>query len=366
MKPLKVILSGGGTGGHIFPAIAIADWLSAQERPTEILFVGAKGRMEMERVPRAGYPIEGLWISGIQRKLSIKNILLPLKIVSSLAQSNRLLRRFKPHIAIGTGGYAGGPLLYAAGRRGIPTLLQEQNSYPGITNRWLASRAHKICVAYPEMERYFPASKLIITGNPIRKDLQTIGVSPEQARQSFDLEQRATVLLLGGSLGSRRMNELMSATVEKFIEAGYNVLWQCGKLYANQYLQKHGALLGRRLFIAPFIYDMPGAFAAATVVISRAGATTLSELAAAAKPAVLIPSPNVAEDHQTKNAQSLAQDGAASVFVESGNNGEFYEVVQQLLARPQQLDRMAVNIKKRALPQATKHIGEEILKIVKT
>lgn len=365
MKPLKVVISGGGTGGHIFPAIAIADWLSSQECPTEILFVGAKARMEMERVPRAGYPIEGLWISGIQRKLSLKNLLLPLKIMSSFAQSHRILRRFKPHIAIGTGGYASGPLLYVAGQRGIPTLLQEQNSYPGITNRWLAGRAQKICVAYPNMERYFPISKLILTGNPIRQDLQHISISQQEAQRSFDLEQRPTVVLLGGSLGSRRMNELMSATLEKFVDAGYNVLWQCGKLYADQYLQKHGALLGSRVFIAPFIHDMPGALAAASVVISRAGATTLSELAAAAKPAILVPSPNVAEDHQTKNAQSLANDNAALVFKESGSTEEFYTAVEELLEQPQRLENMAQNIKRRALPEATRHIGEEILNLVR-
>jgi len=364
MNKPRIIISGGGSGGHIYPALAIADAFKSRYPQGEVLFVGARGRMEMDKVPRAGYAIEGLWISGLQRKLSIKNLSLPFKILSSLWRSRQLLRSFKPAVAVGTGGYASGPLLYMAARQGIPTLIQEQNSYPGITNRWLAGRARSICVAYPGMERYFPKGKLHLTGNPMRGSVTAAPIGVAEARRSFDLSHRPTLLVLGGSQGARRINELISELLPQIKTAGWNLIWQCGQAYAATYLQKHAADLGNQVFLSPFLYDMPGAYAAADLVLSRAGATTISELAAAGKAAILIPSPNVAEDHQTQNARSLVREQAAELFSENQPAAKLLELLEELMSQAPKREAMQQAIQKRAFPEAANAVLNEIDKLL--
>ena len=357
------MISGGGTGGHIFPALAIADALKERYPEAEFLFVGAQDRMEMQRVPAAGYKIEGLWISGIQRSLSAKNLAFPFKLLSSLSKSARLLRRFKPHAVIGTGGFASGPLLYMAHRKNIPTLIQEQNSYPGITNKILAAKARKICVAYPNMKRFFPKEKIVLTGNPIRKNLQAALPAQKAAKKSLGFSADAPLLLiLGGSLGARRINELVQDSLSDFEEAGLQTLWQCGKLY-HQALSTQLSL-SKNVQLQAFLEDMPTAFAAADLVVSRAGAGTLSELAVVKKASVLVPSPNVAEDHQTKNAQALSQKEAALLFKESGAAHDFSKLVVNLCQDPLKRKSLEENIDKLALPHAAETIVDEIQKLL--
>ena len=365
MKKLKVIISGGGTGGHIFPALAIADTLRQKLPDTEFLFVGARDRMEMEKVPAAGYPIRGLWISGIQRKLTLANLSFPLKLLSSVWKCRSILRSFRPDVAVGTGGFASGPLLYTAAKRGIPSLIQEQNSFPGITNRYLAKCAQKICTAYPGMERFFPASKTLLTGNPIRPDLKKNLPATDTARSHFGIREEApTLLILGGSLGARRINQLVSESLDHLLEEGFNVIWQCGKLYYEEYQQIHGAKQSSRFVLTDFLSNMPEAFAAADLIVSRAGAGTLSELAVAKKACILVPSPNVAEDHQRKNAQALVDDEAAMMFEEKQSSEVFKKLVSELLQNAQQRQKLEKNIAGRALPDAAENIVEEILKLV--
>ena len=362
MSTWHVMISGGGTGGHLFPALAIADALRARHPQAQIHFVGARGRMEMQRVPRAGYPIYGLWISGIQRSLSRRNLLFPFKLVHSLYRSWRILRRHRPQVVIGTGGYASGPLVYMASRMGIPSLLQEQNSYPGITNRWLAARAARICVAYPGMERFFPAERLRLTGNPIRQDLCDPGPDGPAARKTFGLRpQNKTLLILGGSLGARRINELVEACLPAWQAEGINVIWQCGKLYGNTLRRRHAN--GPSLYLSEFLEDMPTAFAAAHLVISRAGAGTLSELAVVAKPAILIPSPNVAEDHQTHNARALEKAGGAVCFPEAQDPENLKVTSLDLLNDEARQESMQARLRQAARPRATEAIVAEIEKI---
>ena len=290
----RFIISGGGTGGHIFPAIAIADELKRRLPDAEILFVGAKDRMEMQKVPQAGYPIEGLWISGLQRKLSWQNLLFPLKFISSLLKSRSIIKRFKPDAVIGTGGFASGAVVKVAGQMGIPTFIQEQNSYAGITNKMLAKNAHKICVAYDAMEQFFPKKKIVKTGNPIRDGLLNIAQYRSEGLSYFHLDsQRKTLLVLGGSLGARRINQLIEQQLPLFEQLGVQVLWQCGKLYYEEY-KKYNS---EQVRVLAFIDRMELAYAAADVIISRAGASSVSELCVVGKPVIFIPSPNVAEDH---------------------------------------------------------------------
>jgi UDP-N-acetylglucosamine--N-acetylmuramyl-(pentapeptide) pyrophosphoryl-undecaprenol N-acetylglucosamine transferase len=358
----RFILSGGGTGGHIYPAIAIANELKRRYPDASFLFVGASGRMEMEKVPKAGYEIQGLWISGLQRKLSLKNLLFPFKLISSLMKASKIVRKFRPDVAIGTGGFASGPVLQVASRRGIPCLLQEQNSFAGITNKLLAAKAARICVAYDGMERFFPADKIVKTGNPVRGDLVRHPESLEAAYAYFGLEpHRATVLILGGSLGARRINQLAESRLEFFKSLGLQLLWQCGSLYHEDY----GKYNSDTVKVHAFLDRMDHAYALADIIISRAGAGTVSELCLAGKPAILIPSPHVAEDHQTRNAEALVKQGAAMMVAERDLDGLFDEVFKSVFTSDTKKAALGENIKALAIPDATERIVDEIAKILK-
>ena len=354
----RFIISGGGTGGHIFPAIAIADELKRRLPDAEILFVGAKDRMEMQKVPQAGYPIEGLWISGLQRKLSWQNLLFPLKFISSLLKSRSIIKRFKPDAVIGTGGFASGAVVKVAGQMGIPTFIQEQNSYAGITNKMLAKNAHKICVAYDAMEQFFPKEKIVKTGNPIRDGLLNIGEYRSEGLSYFHLDsQQKTLLVLGGSLGARRINQLIEQQLPLFEQLGVQVLWQCGKLYYEEY-KKYNS---EQVRVLAFIDRMELAYSAADVIISRAGASSVSELCVVGKPVIFIPSPNVAEDHQTKNARAIADKQAAILLRESELNEQFANTFSKLIADEAQQEALSAHIKALAQPNATKDIVNLIL-----
>lgn len=318
MQPAKAtyrfIVSGGGTGGHIFPAISIARALEAAAPGAELLFVGAQGRMEMERVPAAGYKIEGLWISGIQRSTSVKNLSFPLKLWASVQKSLRILRRFQPDAVIGVGGFASGPLLYAAQLKGIPTFIQEQNAYAGLTNKWLAGKVKRAYVAYEGMERYFPADRIRITGNPIRQDLFNLSHQNPVALAHFGLRADHPVLLvIGGSLGARTLNHSTRDGLSALAAAGVQLIWQTGKAFAAEAAAAVAKHPEAGFYTSPFLERMDWAYSAADLIISRAGAGTISELAVVGKPVILVPSPHVAEDHQTKNAQALTARGAAWV-----------------------------------------------------
>ncbi len=362
MKKYRFMISGGGTGGHIFPAIAIADKLKEMEPDSEFLFVGAQDRMEMERVPAAGYKIEGLWISGIQRKLTASNLMFPFKLFSSITKCKSLIKKFKPHAVIGTGGFASGPLLYVAAKRKIPTVIQEQNSFPGITNKILAPKVNKICVAYEQMDRFFPAHKIMLTGNPIRETVKKINPDRNFAHSTFKLDpNKQTLLVLGGSLGARRINELIAQNLDELLQQNINILWQTGKLYFDKLNEEFGSRQNENFRMMPFIKNMDDAYAM-DIIISRAGAGTIFELAVAAKATLLIPSPNVAEDHQTKNATALVRKNAALLFRESESNETFLNAVNQLKEQKRKLEE---NIREFALPHAAADIAEEVLKLVK-
>ncbi len=363
MKPsVNILLSGGGTGGHIYPAVAIANELKARHPEAEFLFVGANGRMEMEKIPQLGYKIEGLNISGIQRSLTLKNLSFPIKLLQSLYRAGKILRKFRPNVVIGTGGYASGPTLYMASLKKIPSLIQEQNSYPGITNKLLAKKAEKICVAYDGLEKYFPKEKLIKTGNPVRQDLLDIESKRSEGIRHFGLDpEKTTVAIIGGSLGAKRINETIAQHLESLLDRGLQVLWQTGKLYIDRFQD-----LGKRegVVMKDFIQRMDLFYAAADVLISRAGAGTISELCIVGKPVVFIPSPNVAEDHQTKNALSVVKKDAALMIKESELES-FEEVLLGIVENPKRQKELGQNIKKLALPDATRRIADEVEKIVK-
>ena len=328
MKPYRFIISGGGTGGHIYPAVAIANELKLRYPDCSILFVGASDRMEMEKVPQAGYEIKGLWISGIQRSLSAKNLLFPFKLISSLMKSKRILKQFKPDAAIGTGGYASAPLLRVASGKQIPCVIQEQNSHAGITNKWLSGSVDKICVAYENMERFFPSEKIVLTGNPVRQDLLDIAFKREKGLSFFKLKPtQKTVLILGGSLGARRINQLVHNNLEFFAENGLQVIWQCGKYYYEQYKDQTGG----GVQVHAFLNRMDLAYAASDFIISRAGALSVSELCLVGKPVLFIPSPNVSEDHQTKNAMAIVRKNAALLLKESELDDRFKEEFLELI-----------------------------------
>ncbi len=362
MGNYRFILSGGGTGGHIYPAIAIANELKKRHPDAEFLFVGAKDKMEMEKVPQAGYKIEGLWISGLQRKLTLKNLMFPLKLVSSLFRARQITRQFKPDVAIGTGGFASGPLLKMAANSKVPCVLQEQNSYAGITNKLLASKAERICVAYDGMDQFFPKEKIIKTGNPVRSDLVDLKVGKEQAVQFFDLDaNKKTILIIGGSLGARRINQLVEKEIRFFQEKEVQLIWQCGKLYFEKY-KKHNS---DNVKVLAFLNRMDYAYAAADIIISRAGAGSVSELCLVGKPVLFIPSPNVAEDHQTKNAKALVSKEAALMLKESELDAEFEMAFTSLMDSEDIQNTLSANIKKLAMPRATEHIVDEIEKLLK-
>ena len=358
----KFIISGGGTGGHIYPAIAIANEIKAQIPAAEILFVGAKDKMEMQKVPAAGYDIKGLWISGIQRKITLDNAMFPLKFVSSLLKSRKIIKEFKPDVVIGTGGFASGAVVKVAQQMNIPTVIQEQNSYPGITNKMLAPKANAICVAYDGLATYFKSNNIIKTGNPVRQDLLTIDTKRSEAQTFYGLNtNKKTVVILGGSLGARRINQLVEKELPFFKEQNVQVIWQCGKFYINDYKKYHN---NEDVFIFDFIERMDLLFAAADVIVSRAGASSVSELAIVGKPVIFIPSPNVAEDHQTKNAKSITDKNAAVLLKEADLDSQFQEQMLRLLTNNQVAEALSKNIKTLALPNATKDIVKQILNLV--
>jgi UDP-N-acetylglucosamine--N-acetylmuramyl-(pentapeptide) pyrophosphoryl-undecaprenol N-acetylglucosamine transferase len=362
MSKHKIILSGGGTGGHIYPAISIADELKSRFPEAEFLFVGAKDKMEMEKVPQAGYDIEGLWISGIQRKFTLKNLSFPFKLISSLLRSRKIIKNFKPDVAIGTGGFASGPLLQVAVSKGIPSLIQEQNSYPGITNKILSKKADKICVAYDGLDRFFPENKLIKTGNPVRQDLLEIAGKSVKGKDFFKLRHnKNTLLVLGGSLGSKRINELIESKLEFLQTQNVEIIWQCGKLYYGKYKNYNNMELVQ---VHAFLNRMDMAYAAADVIISRAGASSVSELCIVGKPVIFIPSPNVAEDHQTKNANAIVEKGGAMLIQESDLEVDFENKFSQIANSKEKQQELGENIKKLALANATKDIADEVEKLL--
>jgi len=361
---MRAIISGGGTGGHIFPAIAIANALKAKQKDMDILFVGAEGRMEMEKVPAAGYKIEGLPIAGLQRKLTLKNLLLPFKIVNSLRKATRIINEFKPDVCVGVGGYASGPLLRVAQRKNIPTLIQEQNSYAGMTNKMLAREADAICVAYDRMERFFPAGKIFETGNPVRQDIINSTVSREDARKVFGLEpNKKTVLIFGGSLGAKTLNDSVSMQKE-LIEKREDVqfIWQVGKTHYATYSESEVAKFPN-VKCLEFIKDMTSAYGAADVVACRAGALTISELCIAGKAAFLVPSPHVAEDHQTQNANSLVNSHAAKMVKDIEARDRLISDVLDLVDEPSNIERLEKEIKKLAKPNAIDKIVDKIIEV---
>ena len=363
---MKVIISGGGTGGHIYPAIAIADALKKREPLIDILFVGAQKRMEMEKVPAAGYPIKGLWISGLQRRLTFSNLSFPLKVIHSMIRCKTIVKSFHPDVVVGVGGYASGPLVRVASQMRIPSVLQEQNSYPGITNKLLAKKAHTICVAYPGMEKFFPKEKIVMTGNPMRSQLGKI-ISREEAASLFGLDpKKQTILAFGGSLGARTINETIQQSHD--LVAGRDdiqVLWQIGKLYAEKFLDSHTARLSNvKAFV--FIDRMDMAYAIADVVIARAGAITISELCLTGKAAILIPSPHVAEDHQTHNARSLTHLGAAVLIPDAEAPDKAFGEALRLLDHPEEINSLETNIRQLGRPGAADEIADIIIRIAKT
>lgn len=357
MSNYRFIVSGGGTGGHIYPAIAIATALKGRFPKAEFLFVGASDRMEMEKVPQAGFKIVGLWISGLQRSLSLKNLMFPFKVLVSLIKARKILKNFKPHMAIGTGGYASAPVLKAAAQIGIPYVIQEQNSYAGITNKWLAKKADGIYVAYEGMERFFPESKIILTGNPVREILTGFGSEKSKAFEYFGLSPQMPVLLvIGGSLGSARINQLIAEKSEWLQDQGVQLLWQCGK----SYYKKYESLDSENVRVKSFVNKMDYAYAIADIIISRAGAGTISELCIVGKPALLIPSPHVAEDHQTKNALALVAKNAALLIPETELEERFEIEFERLLSSVELRSTLSRNIKTLAKPNATENIVNEI------
>ena len=364
MQNLKFILSGGGTGGHIYPALAIANELKLRFPNAEFLFVGAQDKMEMQKVPQAGYQIEGLWIAGLQRKITFSNLMFPIKVLDSLRKSRAILKKFKPNVVIGTGGFASGPLLQVANSMNIPTLIQEQNSYPGITNKLLSKKAKTICVAYQNLERFFPQDKLVLTGNPVRQDILDINSKRTEALSYFNLDaNKKTVLVLGGSLGARRINELIASKLDFFAQNNLQVFWQFGNGYMAAY--KHFSEQ-QNVQVVSFIDRMDLIYAAADFVISRAGASSVSELCLVAKPTIFIPSPNVAEDHQTKNAQAIADKKGAILIKETELEQKFVAEFNKLIWDENLQRSLSENIKNLAKPNATKDIVEEIIKLIKT
>lgn len=360
-----MIISGGGTGGHIFPAIAIANTFRERHPDAQILFVGAKGRMEMTRVPEAGYRIIGLWISGLQRKLTWSNVLFPLKVVVSFLRAMAIVRKYKPHAVIGTGGYASGPIMMAATRFRIPAVVQEQNSFAGLANKQVASKVSKVCVAYEGMEKYFPQDKIVLTGNPVRKDILSTGEKRDKALTHFGFDANIkTLLIIGGSLGARTINESILTGIEKLIDAGVQVVWQTGKGYYETYKQQLTQYNLLRVRVHDFVKEMDLAYAAADVVISRSGALAVSELCIAGKPCILVPSPNVAEDHQTKNAMALVSKDAAVMIADKDAREKLVDEALKLLFDEQRANKLSEQIIRLARPNATNDIVREIEKLI--
>lgn len=361
MKPLKIIISGGGTGGHIFPALSIAQHIQKQHPDANILFVGAKGRMEMEKVPIAGFKIVGLDIAGIQRKIDWRNLLLPYKVIKSLWQAHKIIKNFQPDIAIGVGGYASAPTLYMASQMDVPTLIQEQNSYAGLTNKLLAKRATAICVAFDGMEKYFPKSKITQTGNPVREVLLSVSNKTEEGYTYFGLNpQKKTVLVVGGSLGARTLNTIMFDAINRYTENDIQLIWQTGKYFYGKAQLKNSD----NIKVYDFISRMDLAYAVADIVVSRAGALSIAELCITGKPAILVPSPNVAEDHQTKNAQALLNKRAALLVKDKDASTVLMGDILALLNDAERRQSLSKNIKNLAIPNATALIVNEVYRVI--
>lgn len=359
-KSLNVIISGGGTGGHIYPAVAVAQELQKRMPDVNILFVGASDRMEMEKVPKAGYKIVGLWISGLQRSLSLKNLLFPVKVMSAVWKSLSILKEFKPDVAIGFGGYASGAMMWAATMKKIPSVIHEQNSYAGITNKILKNRVDTICVAYDRMNRFFPERKIVKVGNPIRKDLMNVNGKRDEAIAFFELNpSKKTVLIIGGSLGARTINQTINEGIQRLDEAGLQIIWQTGKNYTQAETKKSTTIKPYT-----FIYEMDLAYAAADIVISRAGALSIAELAQVQKPVILVPSPNVAEDHQTKNAMALVTNEAAILVKDSEAKEVLIDEVIKLAQSEIKQAQLKNNIATFAMPNAAKLIVDEVLRVM--
>jgi len=365
MRPYKVIISGGGTGGHIFPAISIANTLKERYPDAEILFVGADDRMEMEKVPAAGYQIIGLPVSGLDRSNLLNNIKVIRRLFKSLRMAKETIRKFKPDIAIGVGGYASGPTLRMAASAGIPTLLQEQNSYAGVTNKLLAKKARKICVAYEGMDKFFPAEKIVITGNPVRKDLEQSIDKKEEALAFFGFsKEKKTILVVGGSLGARTINRSMENGLDKIIDADVQLIWQTGKYYYPEAKKRLESYNGKSIWCSDFITRMDYAYAAADLVVSRAGASSISELCLLKKPVILVPSPNVAEDHQTKNALALVHKDAALMVRDADAQEQLISIALNVVANDERLKSMSEHIALLAQRNSAERIVDEIIKII--
>jgi len=364
-RTYRLIISGGGTGGHIFPAVAIANEFRERHPQSEILFVGAKGRMEMTRVPEAGYKIIGLWISGLQRRLTLSNLMFPLKVIVSYFRAVSIVKSFRPDVVVGTGGYASGPVLMAATRRNIPSLIQEQNSFAGLANKQVAGKVSKVCVAYEGMSKYFPHDKVVLTGNPVRKDLLQIEEKRSRGLYHFGFDDdNKTLLIIGGSLGARTINESILAGIDKLIDAKIQVIWQTGKGYYTAYKEKLSARDLTRVRVHDFLREMDLAYAAADVVVSRSGALAVSELCIAKKPCILVPSPNVAEDHQTKNARALADKDAAVLIGDKEAMNSLVDEALKLIFDEKRAEMLSHNIASLARPNATRDIVNEIEKLI--
>lgn len=362
---MKIIISGGGTGGHIFPAISIANALRKTNPEVDILFVGALGRMEMEKVPLAGYPIIGLPVTGFQRRLTHKNITFFFNLFSSLMKARKIIKNFDPHVVVGVGGYASGPVVWAASRRNIPVLIQEQNSYAGVTNKLMAKKASKICVAYQGMEKYFPSEKIVITGNPVRQDLNDLKSRKQEALAFFGFdEKRKIILVLGGSLGAGSINNCIADELMKIRDSNNYFIWQTGKSGFAEAKKRLGLSPASNLRLTEFITRMDLAYAAADLVISRAGAGTISELCLAGKPCILVPSPNVAENHQEKNAMSLVHRKAAILVKDAEVNEKLLDTAFDIVNKESHLKQLSENIFKMAKMNSDQLIAEEILKLV--
>lgn len=362
-KPYRILVSGGGTGGHIFPAIAIANALHRRHPQAEFLFVGALGRMEMQRVPDAGYRIEGLPVAGFDRRRLWRNFAVLVKLFKSMRKARRILRDFRPDICIGVGGYASGPMLKVAQRAGIPTLLQEQNSYAGVTNKMLARRANRICVAYTGMDRFFPAENIVLTGNPIRHEIAACTTSRDEAcrRLGFD-PAKPLLLVVGGSLGARTINQSMLTALPRLTQAGMQIMWQTGNAFAPEAQQGAAACEGVRA--SAFITDMATAYAAADLIVARAGAATISELQLLGKAAILVPSPNVAEDHQRKNAMALVEKQAARMVLDAEAPARLADEILSLMSNPEDLASLSANIGKMALRESDEKIADQVDSII--
>ena len=363
-KELRVIISGGGTGGHIFPAVSIANAIKAMHPDAKILFVGAIGRMEMQRVPAAGYEIKGLPICGFDRKNLLKNVKVLYKIWKSQRMAKKIIKDFRPQVAVGVGGYASGPTLNKAAAMGIPCLIQEQNSYAGVTNKLLAKKAEKICVAYEGMERFFPAEKIILTGNPVRQALLETTITREDAIRSFGLDpEKKTILLVGGSLGARTINESMLRHLDLIKESGLQFIWQTGKYYSAEISERLKGQDLPNLKVTDFITDMGSAYRAADLVISRAGASSISEFCLIGKPVILVPSPNVAEDHQTKNALALSTRGAAIYIKDAEAPDILLQTAIETVNDADKLKSLSENVLKLALPDSANIIAKEVINL---